>query len=254
MIEGEPAIKPPPLPAEGRPWGFWATILWALLIIAVYLAVQWTVAGILFAVLGAMGRSIGDAESLAHNGLFLSILTLGALPVALIGCFVAACLRKGIAVRDYLGLKSVSPRAALPYLAVFLAMLVCFDVASQWMDRSVVTQFMTDIYASAGFKPLLWLTLVVGAPVGEETFFRGFLLAGFRASRLGGAGAVILTSLMWAGIHGQYDLTDMAMIFVAGLALGWVRLRLDSIVPCIALHSLMNALATLQVLAELGEN
>jgi membrane protease YdiL (CAAX protease family) len=254
MSEAEHAIGPPPLPGAGKPWGIIATSLWALAIIAVYLGVQWSAAGILFAVIGAMGKSIGDADSLAHNGLFLSVLTLVALPVVVIGCVGSAFLRKGIAVRDYLGFKGVSLRAMLPYVAAFLVLLLSFDLSSLWLDRSVVTQFMLDVYESAGSKPLLWLTLLVGAPVGEELFFRGFLLAGFRTSRLGATGAVVLTSLLWAGIHTQYDPPDMAMVFLTGMALGWVRLSLGSIVPCIALHALMNFLATLEVLAEVGVN
>ena len=49
-----------------------------------------------------------------------------------------------------------------------------------------------------------------GCPVFEELFFRGFLLEGFRRTFLGTTGAVVLTSLLWAVIHTQYDLYYMA--------------------------------------------
>jgi uncharacterized protein len=60
---------------------------------------------------------------------------------------------------------------------------------------------------------------------------------------------VIITSLLWAAIHLQYDLYGIATIFVGGIFLGWVRLKTDSIWLCIILHGMMNLIATLEVAA-----
>ena len=89
--------------------------------------------------------------------------------------------------------------------------------------------------------------MVVAAPLGEETLFRGFLFKGILHSRLGGAGAVLLTALIWALLHRQYDLFDMANIFAAGLLFGCARLRTNSIYPCLLMHGLMNLIATIEV-------
>jgi uncharacterized protein len=93
---------------------------------------------------------------------------------------------------------------------------------------------------------LLWVAVVVCAPWGEEVFFRGFLFKGWLHSVLGGWGTVLLTSLIWAVIHLQYDLYGITTIFVGGLLLGYARLKSGSIYPPILMHTLMNVLAMTQ--------
>jgi membrane protease YdiL (CAAX protease family) len=88
--------------------------------------------------------------------------------------------------------------------------------------------------------------MVVAAPVFEELFFRGFLLAGFQRTILGTAGAVVVTSLLWAVIHTQYDLYYMATIFVRGVVLGLARVHSGSLILPIGLHAFVNGLATMQ--------
>jgi membrane protease YdiL (CAAX protease family) len=100
--------------------------------------------------------------------------------------------------------------------------------------------------------PLLWLAVVVGAPVGEEIFFRGFLFAGLAKSRLGGTGAIVLSSLAWAVIHVQYDPFDMAYIFLLGLVIGAFRLKTNSLWPPILMHALVNLIAMIQTAWLLG--
>ncbi|MSQ40857.1 MAG: CPBP family intramembrane metalloprotease [Dehalococcoidia bacterium] len=93
--------------------------------------------------------------------------------------------------------------------------------------------------------PLLWVGgfIIVGlGPLAEEIFFRGFLLRGL-APRLGGAGAAIVSSLIFAIAH----LTPgvLAPIFILGLLLSWLYLKTRSIVPGLIAHSAQNALALL---------
>ena len=94
---------------------------------------------------------------------------------------------------------------------------------------------------------LLWLTLVVAAPVLEEFMFRGFLFAGLVRSPLGVAGTALATSLIWAMLHVQYDATIITMIFVVGLLLTAARQVTGSIIPCLAMHAAMNAAAIVEV-------
>jgi membrane protease YdiL (CAAX protease family) len=89
--------------------------------------------------------------------------------------------------------------------------------------------------------------VVVGAPLVEETFFRGFLFRGLAASPLGGPATIVVTSLAWAAIHLQYDLYDMGTIFLLGLLLGAFRLITGSLWPPLLMHALVNLLATIQV-------
>jgi membrane protease YdiL (CAAX protease family) len=87
----------------------------------------------------------------------------------------------------------------------------------------------------------------VAAPLSEEFFFRGFLFAGLKNSRLGGYGTVAVTSLLFACIHFQYDIQGLLFVLLIGIFFGITRLRTNSLWLCIALHSFMNIMATLPI-------
>ena len=72
---------------------------------------------------------------------------------------------------------------------------------------------------------IFWIAIVFAAPVFEEIFFRGFLFEGFRKSRIGDLGTVIITALTWAIIHTQYGYYEMSFIFLLGILLGVVRIK-----------------------------
>ena len=76
--------------------------------------------------------------------------------------------------------------------------------------------------------------------------FRGFLLEGFRRSRLGPAGAVLLTSLIWTVLHAQYGLYELTHIFLLGIILGAARLSTGSVKVPMALHAVVNLIATIE--------
>lgn len=87
----------------------------------------------------------------------------------------------------------------------------------------------------------------VAAPVFEELFFRGFFFRGIQQSRLGNVGAVLITSFFWSIIHVQYDLPLIIWIFLLGILLGIARARSNSTYLTIALHALLNLIATIQI-------
>jgi membrane protease YdiL (CAAX protease family) len=117
------------------------------------------------------------------------------------------------------------------------------------LGRPLIPEFMSLAYTSADPVWLLWVAVVIAGPIFEELFFRGFLLAGFRASFLGPIGAVVLTSASWALIHLQYDAYDMSTIFVVGCVLGASRLKTGSVLLPIGMHILNNLIATIEAAA-----
>lgn len=228
-----------------EPWGFWATIGWGLIIAAISVLAQ-LVVGILM--VGGHEELLKDPKRLESNGLFLSLTVCASAPLTVGLCFFAAWLRRGVPVRDYLALRLVAGRALFRWCAGLLLLVILSDSLTSWLGRSIVPEFMVDAYQTAGFTPLLWLAFIVGAPLSEEVFFRGFLFAGLGRSRLGGGGAIVLTALLWSMIHLQYDAYGKVTIFVGGLLLGYARLKSGSLYPCILMHALMNFIATSQVM------
>jgi membrane protease YdiL (CAAX protease family) len=105
-----------------------------------------------------------------------------------------------------MALKPVPLRTMVGWLGFILAFAGASDGLTYLSGRPIVPEFMTQAYRSAYCVPLLWATLLVAAPLLEESLFRGFMIRGIRYSRLGAVGAVLITSAGWSILHTQYDL------------------------------------------------
>jgi membrane protease YdiL (CAAX protease family) len=193
----------------------------------------------------------GNLRLLMFDGAILAAATLTSLPavIGLTGLF--AWLKRPMRVRDYLGLRW----PALREFVVWIGALALFTVgeatagwvATRFFGRPEVSQFMRSAFLSAHDNPLLWFAVLVGAPVGEELMFRGFLFAGLAASKAGPVWAAVISSVLWAGIHLQYDLFDITEIFVLGLLLSAVWWKTRSLFLCMLLHSLVGLLASAEM-------
>ncbi len=95
--------------------------------------------------------------------------------------------------------------------------------------HDIVPAAVVDAYKTSrasGHILTLGFALVVIAPPMEELLFRGFLFRGYAASRLGVTGAILLTSVIWASMHIQYDAFYIVQIVVLGCVfLGGLRWR-----------------------------
>lgn len=81
------------------------------------------------------------------------------------------------------------------------------------------------------------------APFAEETFFRGFFFGALRNWR-GPWPAAVLTGAVFGAIHvGSAPVVFLLPLAIFGFVLCLVRWRTGSLLPCIALHAINNALA-----------
>jgi membrane protease YdiL (CAAX protease family) len=120
---------------------------------------------------------------------------------------------------------------ALLLLAESLALSVV-GADKTWFDPYVNAE-------RAGFLILLIDGCITG-PVMEEFVFRGFMFRGWSQSFLGPVGSIVVTSVLWAMLHTQYDWFGRFWIFVTGLALGHFRWRSNSTWLTMMVHSAMN--------------
>ena len=237
------------------PWGFWLTLVFSVVVLAAFVTAQ-TAVVIPFALVEMQRQPEMSpqelTENLESNGLCLSLATLVSTPVCMGLILLFVKLRRPISVRRYLGLNPVAKRTIL-FWGLSVALFMLISDASTWLTgRDVVPPQMTKAYQTAGFLPLLWFAIICLAPLFEEIFIRGFLFAGIRHSRLGALGAILITSLVWASLHLQYDFYQMSTIFVGGLLLGTARLKTDSVYLTIAMHSLWNIIATVETAIFVG--
>jgi beta-phosphoglucomutase len=248
----QPIVSQTPESAEAparklsRRWGFWSTVGLTLVILLAALMAQ-VVAGVIWAVVTQLRGSVLPAN-LGSNGLLLGLATCASAPVVFVLAYLLARIRMGPEAARYLGLCPFAGKALIPWTIALVILVALSDALTVALGRPIVPNFLVDAHQTAGFLPLLWFALIVAAPLAEEVLFRGFAFQGILTSRLGGVGAVTLTSLIWALIHLQYDFYGIFTIFVSGLLLGYVRLKTGSIYLTMLLHALMNLIATIEVI------
>jgi membrane protease YdiL (CAAX protease family) len=237
-----------PARVSEKPWGFWFTLLWSLVCGLLFLIAQVAVAVVFVIVKLARdpdGDMMGLVQGLEYNGLMLALSTIASCVVCVAFLSFIVWVR-GLPVRDYLGLHWVGWPRTLAASGLLLLLAAASDTVTWLLDKPIVPPFMEDVWRTAGFLPLLWLAVIVAAPLSEELYFRGFLYRGLAASPLRPLGAILLTSLFFAVIHLQYDLFGIGLVFVGGLFLGTVRWWTGSTALTILLHALMNLVATVE--------
>jgi membrane protease YdiL (CAAX protease family) len=220
-------------------WGLGSTIAWSVLIALTFVSLQ-------FATLFAFAAAGYVVDSADYDGTLVACasLTTGIVCTALIIGIVR--LKKGSSVADYLRVRAVSAGTLFKWLAVTFALIAIADFITVSTGRPIVPEFMQQAYATADPLWLFWIALVVAAPLFEEVFFRGFLFAGLASSALKPAGAIIVTAVVWAVIHLQYDTYEIGLIVCLGLALGAARVATDSLVVPFVMHATMNLVATIE--------
>jgi membrane protease YdiL (CAAX protease family) len=223
-----------------KPLGVGATLAWSAAAL-----VAWIGAQVALAV--AAGYWFASAN-IAGDGTVVSVVVIGAAPVALIVIAVAAwTARCGIV--EYLALHWPAPRHIALGVLCLAVLIPVVDAASWLAGRDVSPSFVTAVYRSArdtGALPLLVLALAVATPFVEEALFRGLLLPGLAASRLGPTAAIGLTAAAWALMHMQYAPFYLIQAMAFGVAFGWLRWRSGSTLLTIVLHGIVNLVSLLQ--------
>ncbi|MCC5807352.1 MAG: CPBP family intramembrane metalloprotease [Opitutales bacterium] len=133
--------------------------------------------------------------------------------------------------------------------------IVCLLVAAVWLAlRRAVDRFA----ASPGFprafvriapphlramtphnkaEQKAWGNLCLGAGLGEETLYRGFMVW-FLTPAIGVPGGIVGGAAFFAMAHGYQGIRFAGIVFLAGLAFGGLYVFAGSLLPVIALHTL----------------
>ena len=81
-----------------------------------------------------------------------------------------------------------------------------------------------------------------GPAIVEEIVFRGIVLGGL-VNLTNGVVAVVVSALIFAGIHAVGGAAQMTAAFTTGLLFGWLDLRTRSIVPTAVAHIIYDTAA-----------
>lgn len=232
-------------PPRKRLWGFWPTIGLSAVVMVTYFAVQLIISLIIF-IIKYRGTNPSIEEifnSLATDGFILSLAIIVSVILCSVLIAIFVRLKGSISFSDYLGFQKIKLKTVLLLVVLFIIMLSAVLIADSYIPDQADSSFMTELYRSSLFPPLLWLAVAFFGPFFEELLFRGFLFVGLRASRLGTVLTVIVTSILWASLHIQYDLYGIVQILIIGLILGTVRHKSGSLWSSIMIHVLWNGAA-----------
>jgi len=224
------------------PWGFWGSLGWGFFAIAT---------GIFSVVLFVIGWMLTHGLRTVNfdDQVFAELSGIVILTAPLAVLAMAVKLRK-FPLRNYFALNGFTHRHLVLGVASLVGLIVAFDAMEWLLGIDAGSKHVLETYRAAkaaGVLPLLWLSVVVVAPVTEELFFRGFLHRGWALSWLGVSGTVVLTSALWALLHQQYNAFGIVFIFVMGLVLGCMRQRSHSTLLPMVLHTINNLIATVAV-------
>jgi membrane protease YdiL (CAAX protease family) len=209
--------------------------------------IGWLALATILVVLGFFGQAQGESDPDLFYDYGLAISS-----VVLYGILVLLTLWAGTAYGNplrALGLSNFSIKWTA--IAVGLIFLV--------LGLSFVLEPLLHAGEEQGYAPDVWrperaraffvngLVAATVVPFAEELFFRGL---GVRALAFLGSGTAIGgTALVFGLGHGL--LVALPVLVAFGAALGWVRLRSDSVWPGIVAHGLFNGLALVAVYADL---
>jgi membrane protease YdiL (CAAX protease family) len=244
-----------PEPGGTAVWGPLATLLWTVLIGVVFMVVQICTAAFYIAFTmdhpPPRDKLHDTLAALQFDGRLIALCTFATALICVPLITGIVKLKRGAKLKDYLALRLPSARQLWRWSLFTVAFCLLMDGVLTLLHQPPVSEFMLKTYVSTSPRWILWLALAIGAPVFEEICFRGFIFKGLAASRLRWQGATLITALLWASIHVQYDWYGVSGIFALGLVLGTARAMTKSTLLTICLHCVINLLATAETVIAL---
>jgi uncharacterized protein len=228
----------PDLPTPPRSWDFMETLLVALIADGAFLLVSGLTLTLLLVLHGgAKPLSPAQFQALWMQGSWQGTGLIVGAPATIAVLWIAV-RKAGRDFVEYMALNWPSRGEAL-YAFAFMAILFVVEIL---VASAIGAKAEADYLKVGGAGGLLILLIggCITAPIMEEFVVRGFMFRGWSESFVGPIGAIVLTSVLWAMNHTQYDWFWRLDIFVVGLALGYFRWRSNSTWLTVMLHSAQN--------------
>lgn len=151
--------------------------------------------------------------------------------------------------RTSLGLKDtptwidlgLAPVGFIVYL-IGAALLTWLFSLFPWFNADQVQDVGYSTYLAGGDLIIAFIALVLIAPIAEELIFRGYLYGKLRGQlKLGALAATIIVSLLFALLHGQWNVA--VNVFALSCVLCTLREITGTIYSGILLHMIKNGIA-----------
>jgi uncharacterized protein len=218
--------------------------LWAPFAVMVIVFV--VVSSLQAAVFGIVHASDPAVKTYEDLPLWVSIVfTLVQDGVLVLAAWLALRVALGRAGPAELGLRRVASvgRAVAAVAAVYVLFLTSTYLLAKLFGNPPDQTLVTDIKQEKSDAVLVGFAVMtcLVAPVAEEIFFRGFM---FRvlAARLGPVPGALLAGVVFGLVHAPNPILGLIALAILGVGLCFLYWRLQSIIPCMALHALNNSI------------
>ena len=230
--------------SKKKTWsGFWSGLIW-FAVGFICIVVTQTVAVVILAVKETIRVGAEPSEErvneLMLNGDAIALSFVLLLPIIISILAFAVKVRRKQPLFVFLGFRHVSGSVLVSWSLYAVGLIAAIIVCDRIFDRPPVSEWMLIAYDSAENIWLFWLSVALLGPISEELLYRGYIIKVWAESVIGPILASILLSMMWAATHLQYDLYDMAWVFILGVILCISRLQTNSIIPAIIMHVGLN--------------
>lgn len=180
------------------------------------------------------------------SDLLASTLPKVLLPALAIAIMLFVASRKKLSLADDIGLRAPVWKFAIVFLILWIGLIALEEFVTAGMPGTAINYWQS-------YPPLILflriLAIGILGPIAEELAFRGLLMRVLSRTRLGVAGAIVITAAIWSLIHLQYAPILLTIIFIDGLTLGLARHYTKSLYIPIAMHVLGNLFSIYQSLS-----
>jgi membrane protease YdiL (CAAX protease family) len=209
----------------------------------------WSVLAIAFIASGFASQSAGSTDT--SQALYQYSFAAGTVVIyaVLVGLTFAIALAYERPAPT-LGIRSFAWRWVGIALGLIVLVLILASVLEPFLhggrDQGLSPKVWEPEHADAFALNAVIVSTIV--PFTEELFFRGLGVPALRF--IGSIAAVVVTGVVFGLSHGILGALPPLVLF--GLALGWVRLRSDSVWPGVIAHGFYNGIGVLVIYLQLA--
>ncbi|MDA7881162.1 CPBP family intramembrane metalloprotease [Akkermansiaceae bacterium] len=250
-------MTPPPLPPyEKSPWNAWWTLLWAFGLLVIWQLTLGLGMSMFLLLDGSYFESPGDFSALmdrfselALDGDAIGMSSFLTIFVVCPVCWLLGKVRPHWSGWEYLGVNSVRGWQWPLWAGITYGLGTLFGLLGPSLGLDEMDESMVQMAESTDYAILLILGVAIAAPLVEEFIFRGVVYRGWRASKMGLSGTLVLTSFLWTILHVQYPFPILCFLFVFGIILGLAREWTGNIWIPVWMHFVNNAIASFGMLS-----
>lgn len=149
-----------------------------------------------------------------------------------------------ISFKENLIMSTDHKRMIVPIFIFSLGLSICISELGNYVTLLFpMSEFMVELFNEAFGGEISFIGSIIGviivAPITEEILFRGIMLKGL-LKRYSDLTSILVTALLFGILH--FNIYQFVGAFIAGILLGWLYSKTNSLLLCIIGHATYNSI------------